>query len=341
MNDEFDQIDDEQPWDSIVDLMSSLVLVLFLAVLFFILNYSKAEIRLEEKQEHLKQVKIDLNDLSVRYQALEIREKAIAEQAIILGNQKNQLHQLNDQLMTEKKELEMIKSELSLDKERLEKEKEMIQGKVASLATDKQVLLKDQVLLLKEKQYLNLQVDELKDKLMQIKSSEGAVLSEIAKALEDQNNGLQIDKEEGKIVMSSEILFEDNSATLKEEGKVQLSSVIASLMPILSDAKKIKMIEGIMIEGHTSPTGLEERNWDLSYQRANEARKHIFELPEIKKKMKIYQEIFFISAFGKTRPVYQNHQVNVEASRRIEIKLLFSQKQVKEMIGNIKLKEDL
>ena len=50
----------EDPWSSVVDLMSALVLVLFLAVIFFITNYSEVSEELAAEQVILQQRSADL-----------------------------------------------------------------------------------------------------------------------------------------------------------------------------------------------------------------------------------------------------------------------------------------
>ena len=85
-----------------------------------------------------------------------------------------------------------------------------------------------------------------------------------------------------------------------------------------------------MIEGHTSKAGPFRKNLELSAQRAMLTLQFLLDLPQLKKSDAELKRLFFAGAFGESRPVLKsNGQEDEVKSRRIEIRLLFNQSQIK------------
>ena len=80
--------------------------------------------------------------------------------------------------------------------------------------------------------------------------------------------GVSLDKEGGKIILKSEVLFPIGQAELTESGQSNLRKISASLIEVLNKPSFRSQVEGVMIEGHTSQAGPFRKNLELSAQRA-------------------------------------------------------------------------
>jgi outer membrane protein OmpA-like peptidoglycan-associated protein len=84
-----------------------------------------------------------------------------------------------------------------------------------------------------------------------------------------QGGGIKVDPETGDVSLSNKILFDENSAVLKPQGKQFLQTFIPVYSQVIfSDPKFNQQITRIIIEGHTSSKGSEKENVDLSLKRA-------------------------------------------------------------------------
>ncbi|MEM1009124.1 MAG: OmpA family protein, partial [Myxococcota bacterium] len=124
-----------------------------------------------------------------------------------------------------------------------------------------------------------------------------------------------------------EVLFAKSKATLTEKGKQQLNLVMRALHQLItSKTAQISLLSGIMIEGHTSQTGTERSNWQLSARRALAALQYLLSIAP-PAHHKTYARLFAAAAHGQYKPVRTAGRIDNARSRRIEIKILFRQQQ--------------
>lgn len=113
---------EDDPWASIVDLMSAFALVLFLAVTFFILNFNMADQKLKQK------------------------ERLLLEQQRLLSNKEKQLHVSQRLLSDKEKQLHLSVTALRIkDKDLLSSQNMLVQlqQKMAELKQQEQKLLEE------------------------------------------------------------------------------------------------------------------------------------------------------------------------------------------------------
>ena len=338
MYDENGKLIPEDPWSSIVDLMSALVLVLFLAVIFFVTNLSEAS------------------------SALETERDIVAEKSAILTNTQTKLESANAQnldliareerLISDKKNLELKAAQLLADQNRLIEEQERLKAQQLTLLTerselkdqqsrllgdknrllgDKTRLLGDKAALTSQTQKLNAQVFKLQAAIKEAASQRNSLMNKLESTFKQSNaQGVSLDKDGGKIILKSEVLFPIGQAELTERGQNNLGKISASLIEVLTDPTFRDQVEGVMIEGHTSKAGPFRKNLKLSAQRAMHTLQFLLDLPQLKKSDAELKRLFFAGAFGESRPVLKrNGQEDEVKSRRIEIRLLFNQAQIK------------
>ncbi|MEE2645121.1 MAG: OmpA family protein [Myxococcota bacterium] len=417
------KIDD--PWSNIVDLMSALVLVLFLAVLFFVLNYSAASEEATRQREALEAKSAAYQDLDGRYreleeergrlaaakQALEVERGALLAQRERLEGDKQRLIAESAKLTQERAELiaeterlsgeraalvaqterlsgerlalvsemerlsgeraalisetERLNSEQTrlvqrtraLNQERrdlvaeaqtlreaqtrqliknhtLQEGQDQLLGERRALIAEKEALIETQRRLERERAELRRRVERLEASLRRIQEENQERLDSIHEATRaGASKGLRFDKESGRFMLQSEILFQRGDAALTPAGEAALARV-AELIDGSLFGERADQIEGIMVEGHASTQGSDERNWTLSSERALAAVKYLSTLPVVQGRPKIWRQRLFAAAFGESRPVMRGRRVDDRLSRRIEIRILFNQKQQQQRIAD-------
>ena len=416
----------EDPWSSIVDLMSALVLVLFLTVIFFITNYSEVSEALVTEQKNLAAKSADLDktrlnlisankvnqDLITREQNLIAETKRLnderakllgekdkltaetqrlnADRLALIADKKNltaETERLNadrSSLMADKSKLtaetERLnadrtllindKSKLTGDKDkltsetetlkadkaalerarmkieqrakRLEQRADRLEQEQAQLIKDRQKLIQERMRLINDKdnlssetERLNAQVLKLQAALKEAAERQASFMSSLASSFKKAKaQGVSVDREGGKIILKSEVLFSKGRSTLTDAGRISLRQVSQGLVKVLTDPKMRPIVEGVMIEGHTSSSGQYKRNLRLSANRSLNTLDYLLSLSGIKNTR--LQSLFFAGAFGESRPVKNSRgREDKIKSRRIEIRVLFNQSHVKSLTHDI------
>ena len=416
----------EDPWSSIVDLMSALVLVLFLTVIFFITNYSEVSEALVTEQKNLAAKSADLdktrqNLLSANKtnEDLITREKKLIaethrlndERAKLLGDKekltaeterlnaarlaliadkknltaeterlnaersalmadkdkltaeterlnadrtllindkdkltgdKDKLTAETEALKTDKAALERARSKIEQKAQRLAERAKRLEEQQAQLIKDRQKLIDERMRLISDKdnlssetERLNAQVLKLQAALKEAAERQASFMDSLASSFERAKaQGVSVDREGGKIILKSEVLFSKGQAKLTGDGRTSLRKVSRGLVKVLSDPKMRPIVEGVMIEGHTSSSGKYKRNLRLSADRSLNTLDFLLSLPGIKGPR--LQNLFFAGAFGESRPVRDARgQEDPTKSRRIEIRVLFNQSHVKSLTHDI------
>ncbi len=335
----------EDPWSSIVDLMSALVLVLFLAVIFFVTNLSEASSALESERAVMAEKSVILSDtqnklatanaqnldLIAREERLLSDKKALESKAALLLADQARLIKEQEKLKAEQLALLQERSELKAQKDQLLGDKSKLLGDKNKLLGDKNKLLGDKAALTNKTQALNAQVLKLQAAIKEAAAQRTSLMNQLESTFNQKSTqGVSLDKEGGKIILKSEVLFPVGQAELTAEGKKNLGKISAALIEVLKESEFRAQVEGIMIEGHTSQAGPFRKNLELSAQRSMHTLQFLLSLPQLKKSDVQLKRLFFAGAFGESRPILKkNGQEDEVKSRRIEIRLLFNQAHIK------------
>ncbi len=319
------QEQNQDPWSSIVDLMSAFALVLFLAVTFFIINYNRAnellkqrQIQLVSKEKLLKKSFIALQNERKKLiisqkseKKLSQKNKEIEQQLLILGEKEKKLLAAQEKLIAERKALMEEKKKLS----------ELVQKNTQLLDQQKkETELKAQLVAqLKKKQ------QRCEEKLKALLRMKRNVLTAIYQKFQTTGvKGIGFDRKTGKFRLGGNVLFAKGKSYLTPEGKKRLKQVMYVLDKIIWKPEVRKHISGIMIEGHADQTGTVDFNWKLSSRRALSAVRYLLSLlKKAPKRQAFYSKLFFAAAFGQYHPIKRNGKIDRRRSRRIEIKVLF------------------
>jgi chemotaxis protein MotB len=164
-----------------------------------------------------------------------------------------------------------------------------------------------------------------------------------ARFLEDLENRLTLagvkvkaDPASGVLRLPQAILFQSDRTDLSVEGRIaieRLGTVLDQVLPCyLSDpaARSIDCpsvgdvrLESLFLEGHADASGNEQRNWELSVNRAvstyRELERHPSRVAELRNGSG--ERLFSVSGYGQFRPVEPNDSADGRAAnRRMELR---------------------
>ncbi|EAJ1101512.1 OmpA family protein [Campylobacter coli] len=287
-------------WIAYADLMAGLLFVFILLIGAIVVKYVLT-------QSDLREIKDNLNKQEARLE--ESKEELRNKEAIVfklssdLNNASSALNLINSQ----KVELEANITNY----EQLSKElNSSIDNK------DKQILILLGQLEKKDEEIRNLQesFDKAKEKVQNL----SLIRENLSKELQAKlDSNITIDQKTGSISLPSEVLFDKDSYTLKNEAKASLRKILSEYFnAIINDPKILSNIENIIIEGHTDSDGSYIYNLDLSQKRAYEVMNFIY---TFYKDIRL-QKLLMASGRSFSDSVLVNGVEDKDKSRRIEIK---------------------
>lgn len=153
------------------------------------------------------------------------------------------------------------------------------------------------------------------------------------------NSSMTVDPQTGSITFSSDVLFRYNSATLTLDSKKTLQEIIPIYLDVLLQDTYLPYIAEIIIEGHTDTDGSYQSNMDLSYNRANAVARFCLDSQNglSSEKIEQLQKQLTVNGRSYSNPVYKDNstEINMEASRRVEIKFRLKEDEMIEKISAI------
>ncbi len=150
-----------------------------------------------------------------------------------------------------------------------------------------------------------------------IRNLTGIKVKVIADIKEKLGNKVKIDPQSGALTLSSSVLFDKDSAILKQDAKKDLENTLKSyFLALLNNDEIRKNLQNIAIVGYTDSDGSYIHNINLSQQRAFSVMEFINSWNK-DERLKIY-----LTAIGRgyNELIYKNGVEDKDASRRIEIK---------------------
>ena len=158
------------------------------------------------------------------------------------------------------------------------------------------------------------------------------------------NSAMKVDAQTGSITFSSDVLFRYNSASLTADSKEILKNIIPMYLDVLLQDNFRDYIAEIIIEGHTDTDGSYEMNMELSHGRAYSVAKFCLdsrngltedEIEQLKGMLTVNgrsysNPIYVKDAFGRV-----TDEIDMEASRRVEIKFRLKEDEMIEKISQV------
>ncbi|EAH7903857.1 hypothetical protein EP394_06125 [Campylobacter coli] len=287
-------------WIAYADLMAGLLFVFILLIGAIVVKYVLT-------QSDLREIKDNLNKQEARLE--ESKEELRNKEAIVfklssdLNNASSALNLINSQ-----------KAELEANITNYEQLSKELNSSIDN--KDKQILILLGQLEKKDEEIRNLQesFDKAKEKVQNL----SLIRENLSKELQAKlDSNITIDQKTGSISLPSEVLFDKDSYTLKNEAKASLRKILSEYFnAIINDPKILSNIENIIIEGHTDSDGSYIYNLDLSQKRAYEVMNFIY---TFYKDIRL-QKLLMTSGRSFSDPVLVNGVEDKDKSRRIEIK---------------------
>lgn len=169
------------------------------------------------------------------------------------------------------------------------------------------------------------------------------VRNELIDALKSEFSGsdfeINIDPQTGAIVFDSSLLFEKNQYVLREEGTTFLNSFLPKYFAILLSDNFSPYVAEIIVEGHTDTDGEYMYNLQLSQNRALAVANYCLdEKTGLLNANELNQLRGLLTANGRSwsTPIYhENGSVNMDASRRVEIKFRLKDEEMMAQLAEI------
>ena len=287
-------------WQSYSDMMAALLLIFILMIAITLAIY-------REKTNDLDKTRLELSEAQSQLDAtIEDLEQSKAE-----------LEQSNGELASSLAELQQAYEQAALTQEELNNAYLEIENARQELTTTKQ---------------------ELQDIV--------GIRTDIIGALQSafSNSSMKVDAQTGSITFSSDVLFRYNSSALTADSKETLKDIIPMYLDVLLDDEFRGYIAEIIIEGHTDTDGSYQSNMELSYARANAVAEFCLDKRNGLSEEEIEQLQKLLTVNGKSwsNPVYKKDtfgnstaEVDMTASRRVEIKFRLKEDEMIEKIAGI------
>ncbi|MCI8359235.1 MAG: OmpA family protein [Lachnospiraceae bacterium] len=287
-------------WQSYSDMMAALLLIFILIIAITLAIY-------REKTNDLDKTRLELSEAQSQLDAtIEDLEQSKAE-----------LEQSNGELASSLAELQQAYEQAALTQEELNNAYLEIENARQELTTTKQ---------------------ELQDIV--------GIRTDIIGALQSafSNSSMKVDAQTGSITFSSDVLFRYNSSYLTAESKESLKNIIPMYLDVLLQDQFREYIAEIIIEGHTDTDGSYQSNMELSYARANAVAEFCLDKRNglTEEEIEQLQKILTVNGKSWSNPVYQKDtvgnstsEVDMTASRRVEIKFRLKEDEMIEKIAGI------
>lgn len=291
-------------WQSYSDMMAALLLIFILLIAITLAIY-------RQKTNDLDRTRLDLSTAQSKLDA------TIAD----LELSKSELEKSNEELALSLAELQQAYEQAALTQEELNNAYLEIENAKQELTTTKQ---------------------ELQDIV--------GIRTDIIGALQSafSNSTMKVDAQTGSITFSSDVLFRYNSALLTAQSKETLQNIIPRYLDVLLQDQFRDYIAEIIIEGHTDTDGGYQSNMELSYERANAVADFCLDERNGLSETEIAQLQKLLTVNGKSwsNPVYQKDsagnstkEVDMSASRRVEIKFRLKEDEMIKKIAGILAQE--
>ena len=289
-------------WQSYSDMMAALLLIFILIIAITLSIYRQKTVALEVTQADLDAAKIDLENYRIEIEA----SKAELE---------NSLMKLQDAYA----EAAMTQEELNAAYLEIENAKLDLDQAYQDIADAQSELA------------------YTKTELQNIIGIRTDIIGELQRTFDDSS--MSVDAQTGSITFSSDVLFEYGKATLTDASKNSLKEIIPIYLDVLLQDEYKDYIAEIIIEGHTDTSGSYKSNVELSANRAMAVAEFCLDKKNglDDEQIKRLQTLLTVNGRSYSSPIYKpgTTEIDMNASRRVEIKFRLKEDEMIEKIAAI------
>lgn len=306
-------------WRSYSDIMAGLLLLFILVMCISFMEAQKNyHEKLEEQATHQQTQNELLTKLQEREQEIDEQQAALDEQSALLASQQADLDE---------------KSALVLSQQADLKEKEALVKSQQQELDEKNALMLQQQAALDEQESLMAQQQQKIEQIIGVKADLISVLKE---EFEQHDLSVVIDEASGSIALDSNVLFEYNESTLTDEGAAMLGEVLPIYCKVLMNEQYQDYLAELSIDGYTDTSGDYIYNMQLSQERAMAVANYLFQDADsflTSQELETLKQKLTSNGHSMSNPVYSNGEVNMDASRRVEVRFRLKDE---EMINELK-----
>lgn len=287
-------------WRSYSDMMAGILLlfVLIMCVTLFQsqINYENS---IKEQQEKLV--------LQEEYtKEIMSQKNIVADQADQLLSQADQLSSQDELLAAQKQQLDELAAQLAAQQAKLEE-----QG----------LTLASQQSALDEKTSLLATQQEKIDKIIGVKAD---VIEALKMEFADNDINVQIDPDDGSMVLDSNVLYAYDDTKLTEEGRAVLQDVLPIYCNVLMQEEYFPYLAEIIVDGYTDSSGDYDYNLQLSQQRSLAVAEYLLDISgsflDSENQEKLKEHLTVNGHSSSNLILDENGKEDADASRRVEVK---------------------
>ncbi len=304
-------------WRSYSDMMSGLLLLFVLIMAVCLMQAQKNYT--EKLAEQAKQLQTQ-NALDLSQTQLDEQASQLASQQTTLDEQAAALIALQSTLDEQAKQLSQKEKDLAASQTQLDEQNALLASQEEELEARDQALAASQAKL-DEQNALMTQQQARIDQIIGVKADLIASLNEEFKT--NQIN-VDIDYQTGAIVLDSSVLFELNESELTQEGQAILAQILPVYCKVLLSEEYEPYLAEVIIDGYTDTQGDYITNLSLSQRRAYAVAEYLVYSEDsflTAQESSILREKLTANGRSMSNPILdENGQVDMDASRRVEIK---------------------
>lgn len=287
-------------WRSYSDMMAGILLlfVLIMCVTLFQsqINYENS---IKEQQEKLV--------LQEEYtKEIMSQKNIVADQADQLLSQADQLSSQDELLAAQKQQLDELAAQLAAQQAKLEE-----QG----------LTLASQQSALDEKTSLLATQQEKIDKIIGVKAD---VIEALKMEFADNDINVQIDPDDGSMVLDSNVLYAYDDTKLTEEGRAVLQDVLPIYCNVLMQEEYFPYLAEIIVDGYTDSSGDYDYNLQLSQQRSLAVAEYLLDISgsflDSENQEKLKEHLTVNGHSSSNLILDESGKEDADASRRVEVK---------------------
>ena len=296
-------------WPSYADMMSAVALILFFLMLLAYIQNMITDNDLKGTKEELTEALAQLSITSAEV------EQAQKELEVIFEN-----------LELARKDLDAQQLHIDEQESYISQQADYIAQQQASIDAQRAIIAQQQAQADAQQAYLNstqAELTQLRSQMQTVAVLRVSIVEQIRSSIEQvmgSTNTVSV-SENGSLVLSESVLFDQGSAELKAASKQVLDQLANGFAAFLANPENTQYVDTIVIGGHADSTGSAELNRELSSKRANSVLNYLLKTGG--GTLESYAQYFSASGYGATRPVADNGTAEGRAqNRRIEISII-------------------
>ena len=296
-------------WPSYADMMSAVALILFFLMLLAYIQNMITDNDLKGTKEELTEALAQLSITSAEV------EQAQKELEVIFEN-----------LELARKDLDAQQLHIDEQESYISQQADYIAQQQASIDAQRAIIAQQQAQADAQQEYLNstqAELTQLRSQMQTVAVLRVSIVEQIRSSIEQvmgSTNTVSV-SENGSLVLSESVLFDQGSAELKAASKQVLDQLANGFAAFLANPENTQYVDTIVIGGHADSTGSAELNRELSSKRANSVLNYLLKTGG--GTLESHAQYFSASGYGATRPVADNGTPEGRAkNRRIEISII-------------------